>query len=364
MPEDTTSVTNVSHHISDGSLPLGQGWPIKAQRGDLTVEQILAWADAHHAAHGEWPEGGVLCKLMAVDGVPGESWKAIDRALAMGLRGLPGKSSLALLLAEHRGAVPPDRRSRALSEPVPAQQRPPFDVDGQGDRLGRLLTPGAILAWADAHHQETGTWPSPGSGPVRHASFRVSWAEIDAALRKGQRVLPQRTTLSRLLIAHRGAPPRPPLSVEQILAWADAHHTATGTWPKYKSGRVLHAPGEEWSAIHNFLRNGGRGLPGGMSMLGLLAEQRGVRDRRTKHPLTIEQILAWADAHHAATGKWPASNSGQVRDAPFEVKWASINTALATGIRGLPGGTTLKHLLIEHRGFCRWCGSTKLDAAG
>jgi hypothetical protein len=23
-------------------------------------------------------------------------------------------------------------------------------------------------------------------------------------------------------------------------------------------------------------------------------------------PLTVEQILAWADAHHARTGEWPA----------------------------------------------------------
>ena len=30
--------------------------------------------------------------------------------------------------------------------------------------------------------------------------------------------------------------------------------------------------------------------------------------------LTLRQILAWADAHKARTGRWPQSNSGLVRD--------------------------------------------------
>ena len=31
--------------------------------------------------------------------------------------------------------------------------------------------------------------------------------------------------------------------------------------------------------------------------------------------LTVEQILAWADAHHAAKGNWPTHDSGRVRGA-------------------------------------------------
>ena len=64
---------------------------------------------AHHAAHGHWPVVGVLSG--PVDGVPGESWKAINHALALGLRGLPGDSSLAELLAEQR--APPARHGAA-----------------------------------------------------------------------------------------------------------------------------------------------------------------------------------------------------------------------------------------------------------
>src|SRR6516162_4931886 len=87
-----------------------------ANRGDeLTVEQILAWADAHHAAQGVWPAvgpAGAVAEM--VSGTRGESWKAINHALALGLRGLPGDSSLAELLAAHRGVPLPDMGPKAL----------------------------------------------------------------------------------------------------------------------------------------------------------------------------------------------------------------------------------------------------------
>jgi hypothetical protein len=41
----------------------------------------------------------------------------------------------------------------------------------------------------------------------------------------------------------------PPLTVEQILAWADAHHAATSVWPGDKSGPVIGQPGEDWGPI-------------------------------------------------------------------------------------------------------------------
>ena len=66
----------------------------------------------------------------------------------------------------------------------------------------------------------------------------------------------------------------PPLTVEQILAWADAHHARTGRWPHTKSGPVEGAPGEAWGNIDNALRLGRRGLPGGDSLARLLDRRR------------------------------------------------------------------------------------------
>src|SRR5262245_15806480 len=76
-------------------------------KSPLTVEEILAWADAYRRLHGRWPAsrcGG------PVPGAPGLTWEALNVALRDGWRGLPGGWSLRLLLAERRDA--PDGRSR------------------------------------------------------------------------------------------------------------------------------------------------------------------------------------------------------------------------------------------------------------
>ena len=67
-----------------------------------------------------------------------------------------------------------------------------------------------------------------------------------------------------------------------------------------------------------------------------------------KTPLAIGQILAWADAHRRATGRWPNQSSGPLAKAPSE-NWAAINDALKQGYRGLPGGSSLARLLAKHR---------------
>jgi hypothetical protein len=65
-------------------------------------------------------------------------------------------------------------------------------------------------------------------------------------------------------------------------------------------------------------------------------------------PLTEAQILAWADAHRARTGRWPSHGSGGVAGVPGQ-SWTAIDEALRRGLRGLPGGDTLSRLLDRHR---------------
>jgi hypothetical protein len=105
----------------------------------LTERQILAWAKAHRRRTGRWP----TYYVGAVEGAPGESWWAINSALRDGLRGLPGGSSLARLLASRLGV-----RNKVS--------------------LPRLRV-GQILAWADAHRRRTGRWPAVQSGPIADA---------------------------------------------------------------------------------------------------------------------------------------------------------------------------------------------------
>src|SRR5207247_1654084 len=124
--------------------------------------------------------------------------------------------------------------------------------------------------------------------------------------------------------------PLSPLTIEQILKWADAHCQNTGQWPNQKSGEVQGAPGEKWKCIAEALYKGLRGLPGDSSLAKLLTEKRSVRNIQALPPLTIEQILKWADAHRQKTGEWPNQNSGEVLDAPGE-KWGNIDDALNKG---------------------------------
>ena len=82
--------------------------PPRPPRPPLSVPQILAWADSHHAQTGEWPKassGHVLDDL-------NEKWVNVDQCLRKGLRGPGGKDSLARLLDRERGV----RNVQDLSE--------------------------------------------------------------------------------------------------------------------------------------------------------------------------------------------------------------------------------------------------------
>jgi hypothetical protein len=140
----------------------------------------------------------------------------------------------------------------------------------------------------------------------------------------------------------------PPLTVGQILAWADAYYARAGQWPRQRSGPIPEAPGLAWHNVDEALRHGHRGLPGGDSLARLLARERGARNPRGLPRLTVGQVLCWADEHRRRTGRWPSSKSGLVRGAPG-LTWRAVEMALRSGHRGLPGGDTLARLLDEHR---------------
>jgi len=81
----------------------------------------------------------------------------------------------------------------------------------------------------------------------------------------------------------------------------------------------------------------------------LLAEKRGVRNRVSLPRLTVKKILAWADAHHRRTGRWPTCESGAIAGSNGET-WSAVNAALSLGHRGLPEGSSLARLLAEKCG--------------
>jgi hypothetical protein len=141
---------------------------------------------------------------------------------------------------------------------------------------------------------------------------------------------------------------RPPLTVTQILTWADAYFERHGTWPRTGSGPVEGVPGQTWGGVQAALQHGRRGFPGGMTLARLLAERRGVRNSKDPPPLTVGRVLRWANAHRRRTGQWPGRESGPIAEAPGET-WNMVDRALRYGRRGLPKGGSLFRLLAGLR---------------
>jgi hypothetical protein len=357
-----------------------------------TIKEILTWADAHHKATEQWPKRATI-----ITEAPNETWLAVESALRMGGRGLPSGSSLAILLAQERGVrnekdLPPLRQKQILAWADAHFERNKTwpnmksgaiaEAPGEtwmavhaalvtgvrgcraGSSLAQLLkrhrgvrniqtlpplTEKKILTWADAYHRRTREWPSVTSGPVPR-SHGETWQAINASLHHGRRGLPGGSSLAQLLARERGVPnPKDlaDLTVEQILTWVDKYHRRTRQWPLRNSGAIARTKGETWEGINAALIIGRRGLVGGSSLPRFLAHHRGVPNRKDLPDLSVDQILAWAEAHHKRTGQWPHRDSGPIRGVPG-MNWLALETAFRKGLRGLPGGTTLRPFLRDH----------------
>jgi hypothetical protein len=301
------------------------------ERGEppgLTQEQVLDWADAFFERTGGWPGpwSGPIPEA------PGETWLLVAAALALGLRGFPPGGSIPRFLDAHRGRY---------------------------NRSAPKFTTEQILAWADDWHARTGDWPRAISGQIP-GSGGVNWRIVYDAMRTGRGMLPVGFPLPELLAVMRGWVLHEPLTEDLILAWADAHHARTGRWPHDKSGPIAEAPDETWHAVNSALRKGSRGLRGGLSIARLLIARRRIRCKHYAPRLTIPQVLAWADAYRARTGRWPTCSSGPCLEAPGE-HWGSLISAIHEGQRGLPRGSTFAQLLIKHRGHRSKCHAPRLS---
>ncbi len=150
------------------------------------------------------------------------------------------------------------------------------------------------------------------------------------------------------------------LSIKAILAWADSHHRRTGKWPKSRSGSIPASGGETWRKVDSALRFGFRGLPGGESLAELLDRKRSARNMKALPPLNTRKIIAWADAHHRRTGKWPRALSGPIPASRGD-SWRKVDSALRNGFRGQPGQSSLALLLLRKRSVERYSSLPRLD---
>jgi hypothetical protein len=137
----------------------------------ITEEMILQWADAYRERTGKWPSyaSGPIAEGLT------ERWTTVNGCLHSGGRGLPGGSSLALLLAARRGA----RNRTSLPKLRIAQ----------------------IVKWAKDHFTKTGKWPTQRSGPILAAPMET-WRAVEHASRIGMRGLPGNSSLAEILDDH------------------------------------------------------------------------------------------------------------------------------------------------------------------
>src|SRR5262249_19358940 len=111
-PGSVAGVARVDPSLDPGTIAGGPPW--RAQSGGSAapdMRQIRAWAAAHRTRTGERPK----CNSGAILGSDGETWHKVDVALRLGTRGLPGSSSLLMLLSPlRRGTRAPGRNPGTL----------------------------------------------------------------------------------------------------------------------------------------------------------------------------------------------------------------------------------------------------------
>src|SRR5581483_2342667 len=138
-----------------------------------------------------------------------------------------------------------------------------------------------------------------------------TWSAIDQALIKGSRGLQGGDSLARLLARERGTRnirQLPPLTEEQILAWAEAYRAERGTYPTRTSGAIADAPpGETWGKVAAALEQGLRSLRRWTSLQAFLRACRGApSNREAQLQLSEEIILQHARAYNQENpGHWP-----------------------------------------------------------
>ena len=304
----------------------------------LIKDMIVKWVTQHIAKHGEKPLRSSGPVEFATDDYEGITWAAVDSAFKQGSRGLPCGSSLASFIEEEFGIVNP-------ANLVP-------------------LTEEMIVQWVTQYIEKSNKKPSRDSGVVDFAVIPyegITWALIDAALKGGSRGLPEGSSLTKLIekkFGIRGYHSPPPLPKELIISWVEKFIEKYGRKPT-KIDRVVEFADREhngitWGAIDMVLWRGDRGFVKGSSLAGLIQEALKIRSQGDLVPLTIDIITSWISKHIERYQEPPKVNSGLVEfstEGHEGIKWSNVQAALFSGLRGLPGGSSLAALIQEKFGI-------------
>ena len=255
----------------------------------LTVELILAWADQHFARTGDWPTEN----SGAIPETPGDTWSKIELCFARRAAGCRKRTRWAPSGRPSGEAA--SRRSTALDHrqiaPGPMPITPPPADGPQSTPAPSSMCrddldehPLCALSWESGSARRHDALP--GARRPQATAQTPTDARADPDLGRGPSEGHRRLARRRVRSDRRG--PRRDLVQHQQVPAPRASRTRRRT-----------------------------------SLVRALGRRSNPVIRRTHTKLTVTQILAWADAHHAATGKWPSQYSGLIPEAPGDAGWRS-----------------------------------------
>lgn len=164
---------NGSRGLSEGRTVSKILAPLRAELGidpPLSEAGIVAAAQEFHRLNGRLPNSGDSSQRPP--GLPRDTWCILNHALSRGLRGLPGGTTLAKLLAPLRKELAP---------------------------TGVQLTEEIIHAAAREYHRTHGRLPTNLSQEDLSGLSGITWLNVEYAARAGSRGLPGGSSLSRML---------------------------------------------------------------------------------------------------------------------------------------------------------------------
>lgn len=296
-----------------------------------TEEAILEAATRWKEKYGKWPGKTGDARAVWDDPPLGVSlrWGSIDQWLFVGLRGLPGGSTLAQLCGKK--LRPQNRHTRDTAWKTT-----------EADVLE------AAARWKEKH----GVWPTltERDGDARDfwrvvppLGVSLRWRVVNQWLKRGLRGLPGGISLAQLLgkekrqigwVTTRG----------EIQAAAERWRVAYGEWPTPKSGGDVRSVWPEipvgvavsWMNIDDWLHKGRHGLDAGAGLPRLLGVSR--RGWTTTREEVQNAAQKWEDKY----GKWPTKRTaGDVREVWPEIpvgvaaRWGAVEKWLNTGAHGL-----------------------------
>ena len=186
------------------------------------------------------------------------------------------------------------------------------------------------------------------------------WKAVGSALYHGHRGLPGGDSLSKM--AYRmGLGPAPPtghrqrysrrtrdFTVAEIEDAVRSFHRREGRAPsawKDKNATQDFGFPETWEAVNSALRQGGRGLPGGDTLV-KVAQRLNLRPETSfsgKCGLQMAEVEDAIRSFHEREGRVPLVHRDKDATQDFDrpETWAAVDKCLRLGRRGLPGGDSL-----------------------